>query len=323
MLMLIFDLIQGAPWYICASFSQDGFQDKCFWEVQFSSVHFSRSVVSNSLRHHESQHTRPPSPSPSPKVHSDSRPLRPWCHPAVSSSVVPFSSCPQSLPASESFPMSQLFAWGGQSTGVSALASFLPKKSQGWSPSARTGWISLQSKGLSRIFSNTAVQKHQFFGAQPSLQSNSHVHTCDRTAKRSYPTSEVRGSGLECQAAMAQKQLRGTTPRWRSWVTVERSYLVSEARDCGWKELPHVRGQGQRPRPGSSTERSNPTSEGRWLCVYHSSIVTVCGVINRPNACVMILIEKLLFLFTDVSFILLLIHVSDIYLSWRYCWFQI
>ena len=91
--------------------------------------------------------------------------------------VVPFSSCPQSLPASESFSMSQLFAWGGQSTGVSALASSLPKKSQGWSPSQWTGWISLQSKGLSRVFSNTTVQKHQFFGAQPSSESNSHIHT--------------------------------------------------------------------------------------------------------------------------------------------------
>ena len=94
---------------------------------------------------HESQHTRPPCPSPTPAVHSDSRPSSQWCHPAISSSVVPFSSCPQFLPSSESFPMSQLFAWGGQSTGVSALASFLPKKSQGWSPPEWTGWISLQS----------------------------------------------------------------------------------------------------------------------------------------------------------------------------------
>ena len=100
-----------------------------------------------------------------------------WCHPAISSSVVPFSSCPQSLLASESFPMSQLFAWGGQSIGVSASAWFLPKKSQGWSPSEWTGWISLQSKGLSRVFSNTTVQKHQFFSIQPSSQSNSHIHT--------------------------------------------------------------------------------------------------------------------------------------------------
>ena len=105
-----------------------------------SSVQFSRSVVSYSLRPHESQHTRPPCPSPTPGVHSDSRPSSQWCHPAISSWVIPFS-CPQSLPASESFPMSQLFAWGGQSTGASALASFLPKKSQGWSPSEWTGWI--------------------------------------------------------------------------------------------------------------------------------------------------------------------------------------
>ena len=110
--------------------------------------------MSDSLWPHEAQHARPPCPSSTPGVHSDSRPLSQWCHPAISSSVVPFSSCLQSLPASESFPMSQLFAWGGRSTGVSALASFLPKKSQGWS-SEWTGWISLQSKGLSRVFSNT------------------------------------------------------------------------------------------------------------------------------------------------------------------------
>ena len=109
---------------------------------QFSSVQFSRSVVSDSLRPHESQHARPPCPSPTPGVHSDSHPSSQWCHPAISSSVVPFSSCPQSLPASESFPMSQLFTWGGQSTAVSASASFLPKKSQGWSPLEWTGWIS-------------------------------------------------------------------------------------------------------------------------------------------------------------------------------------
>ena len=92
----------------------------------------------------------------------------------------PFSSCPQSLPASQSFPLSQLFSWGSQSTGVSALASFLPKKSQGWCPSEWTGWISLQSKGLSRVFSNTTLQKHQFFSTQPSSQSNSHIHTRPR-----------------------------------------------------------------------------------------------------------------------------------------------
>ena len=141
------------------------------------SVQFSRSVVSDSLRPHELQHARPPCPSPTPGIHSDSCPSSRWCHPAISSSVIPFSSCPQSRPTSESFPMSQLFAWGGQSTGVSALASFLPKNTQDWSPLEQTGWISLQSKGLSRVFSNTTVQKHQFFGAQLSSQSNSHTHT--------------------------------------------------------------------------------------------------------------------------------------------------
>ena len=137
--------------------------------LKVSSVQYSCSVMSDSLWLHESQHARPPCPSPTPGVHSDSRPSSQWCHPAISSSVIPFSSCPQSLPASDSFPMSQLFSWGGQSTGVSALASFLPKKSQGWSPSECTGWMSLLSKGLSRVFSNTTVQKHQFFGAQLSL----------------------------------------------------------------------------------------------------------------------------------------------------------
>ena len=126
---------------------------------------------------HESQLARPPCSSPSPGLHSDSCPSSQWCQTAISSSVVPFSSSPQSLPASESFPMSQLFAWGGQSTGVSDSAAFPPKKSQGWSPSEWTGWISLQSKGVSRVISNTTVQKHQFFGAQPSSQSNCHIHT--------------------------------------------------------------------------------------------------------------------------------------------------
>ena len=107
----------------------------------------------------------------------NSRPSSPWCHPAISSSVIPFSFCPQSLPPSEFFPMSQLVTWGGRSIAVSALASFLQKKSQGWSPSEWTGWISLQSKGLSRVFSNTTVQKHKFFGVQLSLQSNPHIHT--------------------------------------------------------------------------------------------------------------------------------------------------
>ena len=143
----------------------------------FSSVQFSRSVVSHSLRPHESQHARPPCPSPTPGVHPNLCASSQWCHPAISSSVVPFSSYPQSLPASESFPMSQLFTWGGQSIGVSALASVLLMNTQDWSPLGWTGWISLQSKGLARIFSSTTVQKHQFFGVQLSSQSNSHIHT--------------------------------------------------------------------------------------------------------------------------------------------------
>ena len=144
---------------------------------QFSSVQFSFSVVSGCLRPHESQHTRPPCPSPTPGIHSNSCSSSQWCHSAISSSVVPFSSCPQSLPASGSFPMSQLFTWVGQSNGVSALASVLSMNTQDWSPLEWTGWISLQSKGLSRVFSNTTVQKHQFFSAHLSSQSNSHIHT--------------------------------------------------------------------------------------------------------------------------------------------------
>ena len=145
--------------------------------VQLSSAQLSRSVMSDSLQPHESQHARPPRPSPPPGVHSNSFPSSQWCHPAISSSVVLFSSCHQSLPALGSFPMSQLFAWGGQNIGVSASASVLPMNTQDWSLLEWTGWISLQSKGLSRVFSNTTVQKHQFFCAQPSSQSNSHIHT--------------------------------------------------------------------------------------------------------------------------------------------------
>ena len=149
----------------------------CKIEANHHSVQFSRTVQISSVAQlcptlwpHELQHARPPCPSPTPRVHSHSRPSNEWCHPVISSSVVPFSSCPHSLPASETFPMSQ-------STGVSALASFLPKNTQGWSPLEWTGWISLQSKGLSRVFSNTTVQKHQFFGTWLSSQSNCHVHT--------------------------------------------------------------------------------------------------------------------------------------------------
>ena len=141
------------------------------------SVKFSCSVKSNSLRPHELQYARPPSPSATTRVYWNSRPSSRWCHPTILFSVIHFSSCPQSLPVSGSFPMSQLFTWGGQSTGVSASASVLPMKIQDWSPSGWTGWISLQPKGLSRVFSNTIVQKHQVFGAQISSQSNSHIHT--------------------------------------------------------------------------------------------------------------------------------------------------
>ena len=144
-------------------------QSAIIFPISFlSSVQFSCSVVSDSLRPHELQHASPPCPSPTPRVHPNPCASSRWCHPAISSSVVPFSSCPQSVPASGSFPMSQLFAWGGQSIGVSALASVLPVSTWDWSLTW-TGCISLQSKGLSRVFSNTTVQKHQFFSAQLSL----------------------------------------------------------------------------------------------------------------------------------------------------------
>ena len=141
------------------------------------SVQFSRSVVSDFLWPHESQHARPPCLPPTPGVHPNPCPLCQLCHRTISSSVVPFSSCPQSFPASGSFPMSQFFTSGGRSIGVSASISVLPMNTQDWSPLGRTGWVSLQSKGLSRVFSNITVQKHQFFSTQLSLQSNSHIHT--------------------------------------------------------------------------------------------------------------------------------------------------
>ena len=132
-------------------------------------VQFSHSIMSDSLWPHESKHARPPCPSPTPRVYSNSCPSSQWYYPAILCSVIPFSSCPQSLPVSGSFPMSQLFAWGGQSTEVSASASVLPMNTQDWCPLGWTGWISLQSKGLSGVFSNTTVQRHLFFGAQLSL----------------------------------------------------------------------------------------------------------------------------------------------------------
>ena len=138
--------------------------------------------MSDSLQPHESQQARPPCPSPTPRVYSNSCPSSWWCHPAISSSIVPFSPCPQSLPASGSFPMNQLFTWGGQSIGVSASASVLPMNTQDWSPSGWTGWISLQSKGLSRVISNTTVQKHQLFSVQLFTVQLSHPYmTTEKT----------------------------------------------------------------------------------------------------------------------------------------------
>ena len=141
----------------------------------FSSVQFSHSVMFNSLRPHGLQHTRPPCPSPTPGVYSNLCQMSRWCHLTISSSVVPFSSCPQSFPASVSFQMSQFFASDGQSIGISA--SVFPINIPGWFPLGSTGLVSLVSKGLSRVLSSTIIQKHQFFGAQPSLWSNTHINT--------------------------------------------------------------------------------------------------------------------------------------------------
>ena len=144
-----------------------------YWDFP---LQFSCSVVSDSVPC-EPHHASPLCPSSTPQVHPNPCPLSWWCHPTISSSVIPSSSCPQSFPASGSFLMSQLFAWGGQNIGVSASTSIFPTNTQDWSPLGWTGWISLQYKGLSRVFSNTTVQKHQFFGAQLSSQSNSHIPT--------------------------------------------------------------------------------------------------------------------------------------------------
>ena len=160
--------------FLVKSYSQrKKIKHNCLWrpivlsQYQFSSV--AQSCLT--LQPHESQHARPACPSPTPGVHSDSRPSS---HLTLGHPLLLLPSIPPSI---RDFPMSRLFTWGGQSTGASALASFLAKKSQGWSPSEWTGWISLQSKGLSRVFSNTTVQTHQFFSPQPSSQSNSHIHT--------------------------------------------------------------------------------------------------------------------------------------------------
>ena len=206
----------------------------CLFTVQFSC----RSVVSNSLRSHELQHARPPYPSPTSGVHSKSRPSSRWCHPAISSSVVPFSSCPQSLPASESFPMSQLFAWGGQITGVSASASLLPMNTQDWSPLGWTGWISLQSKGLSRVFSNTTVQNQGRWpgGANPCPRSGV-------AAERSNPTSK-------------EQWLQGCR-------RAERSYSTFKVRRGSGEEIPLVQGKEQQLRFAGAAVMRYPTSKVR------------------------------------------------------------
>ena len=155
-------------------------ENNCYDQILrfWSSVQFSWVAQScPTLLPHGLQHDRPPCPSPTPRIYSDSHPSSPWCHPAISSSVVPFSSSLHSFPASGSFPMSQFFTSGGQSIRVSASASALPMNTQDWSPLGWTGWISLQSKGLSGVFSNTIVHKHQFFSAQLYLYSTSHIHT--------------------------------------------------------------------------------------------------------------------------------------------------
>ena len=159
----------GVPWIAGRFFTNE--------HMLFSSVQFSHSVMSDSLWPHGLQHARPPFPSPTPRAYSNSCPLSWWCHPTTSSFVVPFFSHLQSFLTSGSFQMSQFFSSGGQSIGVSVSTSVLPMNIQDWFPLGWTDWISLQSKGLSRVFSNSTVQKHQFFSAQLSLWSNSHIHT--------------------------------------------------------------------------------------------------------------------------------------------------
>ena len=166
MLELLYSILSPFTFYKYASL-----------DICLTSVQFSRSVVSDPLRPHEPQYARPPCASPTPGVHPNPCPSSWWCHPTILSFVIPFSSCPQSFPASGFFQMSQFFTSGGQSIEVSSSTSVLPMNTQDWSPLGWTGWISLQPKGLSRVFSNTTVQKHQFFGAQLSSQSNSHIHT--------------------------------------------------------------------------------------------------------------------------------------------------
>ena len=164
-----YSLILKCLWFCYIHYLQNDHFNHVLIFCIFRSVQFSRSVVSDCLQPHEPPQARPPCPSPTPRVYPNSCPLSRWCHPTISSSVGPFSSCPQSSPALGSFWMSQLFSSGGQSIGASASIAVLTMNTQDWSPLGWTGWISLQSKGLSRVFSNTTVQKHQFFSAQLSL----------------------------------------------------------------------------------------------------------------------------------------------------------
>ena len=178
------DLIRIFPYLLCSIWTkaQNIFQNWFNWATialcgqDFSSVQFSRSVVSDSLRPHELQHTRPPCPSPTPGVHSNSLPSSQWYYPAISSSVTSFSFCPHFSPTSGSFLISCFFTSGNQSVGASTTASILPMNLQGWFPLGLTGLISLQSKELSRVFSNTTIQKHQLFGVLPFSWSNSYIH---------------------------------------------------------------------------------------------------------------------------------------------------
>ena len=209
---------------------------------KFSSVHFSHSVTSYSFRPHGLQHARPHCPSPTPRVYSNSCPLSQWCNPTISSSVVPFSSCPQSFPASGSFQMSQLFASGSQSIGVSSSTSALRMNIQDWSPLGWTGWFSLQSKGLSRVFSNTTVQKHQFFGAQLSLWSNSHIlHGYWENHEEVKSLSRVRIYGpMDC--ILSGSSVHGILQAGvLEWVTISFSRRSSWPRHSSW--VSHIVGR--------------------------------------------------------------------------------
>ena len=192
--------------------------------IQILSVQFSRSVESDSLRPHGLQHARPPCPSPIPEVYPNSCPLSWWYHPTISFSVIPFSSCPQSFPASGSFQMSQFFSSGGQSIRVSASTSVLPMNTQDWSPLGWTGWIFLKSKGLAKVFSNTTVQKHQFCTAQLSLWFNFHIYTW---LPSTFKVAIAREKGT------TEDELAG----WHHWLNGRESQLVMDRE--AWRAAIH------------------------------------------------------------------------------------